>query len=279
MRKLKAPRLTVKAKTGLVLLFIILLTSVLAPVLAPYDPLVSNLSEALQKPSATHLLGTDNIGRDTLSRVLYGGRQSILLALAATVLSMLLGFVLGLFAGYFGGWIDGVITTISSIFQGLPGLTLMIAVAGLLGQGVTSMLIAIVINSWGGFSRIARGEVMKLKQESFIKGLRTIGAGDLRILFLHISPNILGTLCVLFATRIAGNVISVASMSYLGMGLQPPTPDWGVMINDARQYFRQEPLLVVAPGLCILLLSLSINLLADELRDRLDVRKDVMKNM
>ena len=279
MRKLKEPRLTVKAKTGLVLLFIILLTSVLAPVLAPYDPLVSNLSEALQKPSAAHLLGTDNIGRDTLSRVLYGGRQSILLALAATVLSMLLGFALGLFAGYFGGWIDGVITTISSIFQGLPGLTLMIAVAGLLGQGVKSMLIRIVINSWVGFSRIVRGEVMKLKQESFIKGLRTIGAGDLRILFLHISPNILGTLCVLFATRIAGNVISVASMSYLGMGLQPPTPDWGVMINDARQYFRQEPLLVVAPGLCILLLSLSINLLADELRDRLDVRKDVMKNM
>ena len=262
MRKLKAPRLTVKAKTGLVLLFIILLTSVLAPVLAPYDPLVSNLSEALQKPSAAHLLGTDNIGRDTLSRVLYGGRQSILLALAATVLSMLLGFALGLFAGYFGGWIDGVITTISSIFQGLPGLTLMIAVAGLLGQGVKSMLIAIVINSWVGFSRIARGEVMKLKQESFIKGLKTIGASDLRILFLHISPNILGT-----------------SMSYLGLGLQPPTPDWGVMINDARQYFRQEPLLVVAPGLCILLLSLSINLLADELRDRLDVRKDVMKNM
>ena len=158
-------------------------------------------------------------------------------------------------------------------------MTLMIAVAGLLGQGVKSMLIAIVINSWVGFSRIVRGEVMKLKQESFIKGLRTIGAGDLRILFLHISPNILGTLSVLFATRIAGNVISVASMSYLGLGLQPPTPDWGVMINDARQYFRQEPLLVIAPGLCILLLSLSINLLADELRDRLDVRKDVMKNM
>ena len=161
---------------------------------------------------------------------------------------MLLGFALGLFAGYFGGRIDGVITTISSIIQGLPGLTLMIAVAGLLGQGVKSMLIAIVINSWVGFSRIARGEVMKLKQESFIKGLKTIGASDLRILFLHISPNILGTLCVLFATRIAGNVISVASMSYLGLGLQPPTPDWGVMINDARQYFRQEPLLVVARG-------------------------------
>ena len=279
MNKLKELHLSGKAKTGLVILLLILLTSVLAPVLAPYDPLVSNLSEALQKPSAAHLLGTDNIGRDTLSRVLYGGRQSILLALVATVLSMLLGFALGLFAGYFGGWIDGIITTISSIFQGLPGLTLMIAVAGLLGQGVKSMLIAIVIKSWVGFSRIVRGEVMKLKLESFIKGLRTIGAGDLRILFLHISPNILGTLSVLFATRIAGNVISVASMSYLGLGLQPPTPDWGVMINDARQYFRQEPLLVIAPGLCILLLSLGINLLADELRDRLDVRKDVMKTM
>lgn len=182
MNKLKELHLSGKAKIGLVILLLILLTSVLAPVLAPYDPLVSNLSEALQKPSAAHLLGTDNIGRDTLSRVLYGGRQSILLALAATVLSMLLGFALGLFAGYFGGWIDGIITTISSIFQGLPGLTLMIAVAGLLGQGVKSMLIAIVINSWVGFSRIVRGEVMKLKQESFIKGLRTIGAGDLRIL-------------------------------------------------------------------------------------------------
>ena len=167
MNKLKELHLSGKAKTGLVILLLILLTSVLAPVLAPYDPLVSNLSEALQKPSAAHLLGTDNIGRDTLSRVLYGGRQSILLALAATVLSMLLGFALGLFAGYFGGWIDGIITTISSIFQGLPGLTLMIAVAGLLGQGVKSMLIAIVINSWVGFSRIVRGEVMKLKQESF----------------------------------------------------------------------------------------------------------------
>ena len=232
MRKLKAPRLTVKAKTGLVLLFIILLTSVLAPVLAPYDPLVSNLSEALQKPSAAHLLGTDNIGRDTLSRVLYGGRQSILLALAATVLSMLLGFALGLFAGYFGGWIDGVITTISSIFQGLPGLTLMIAVAGLLGQGVKSMLIAIVINSWVGFSRIARGEVMKLKQESFIKGLKTIGASDLRILFLHISPNILGTLCVLFATRIAGNVISgIHELS----GSGTPAADTGLGRYDQRR--------------------------------------------
>lgn len=266
--------MTGKMKLSLVILTVILLTSVLAPVIAPCDPLVSDLARALEGPSRDHLLGTDNIGRDLLSRTLYGGRQSILLALAATSLSMILGFVLGLLSGYFGGGVDFVLTTVSNIFQGLPGLTLMIAVAGLLGQGIKSMLIAIVINSWAGFSRIVRGEVMKLKQESFVDGLKAVGAGDWRILFLHIAPNIFGTVCVVFATRVAGNIISVASMSFLGLGLQPPAPDWGVMINDARQYFRQKPLLVLAPGLCIVLLSLSINMAADGLRDWLDMRKD-----
>lgn len=262
--------MTVKMKVALVILGGILLASALAPLIAPWDPLASDLARALEGPSREHLLGTDNIGRDLLSRVIYGGRQSILLALAATALSMVLGFVLGLCAGYFQGGADMVITTVSNIFQGLPGMTLMIAVAGLLGQGVKSMLLAIVLNSWAGFSRIVRGEVMKLKQESFVDGLKTVGAGDLRILLLHIAPNLLGTLCVVFSTRVAGNVISVASMSFLGLGLQPPAPDWGVMINDARQYFRQRPLLVLAPGLCVVLLSLSVNLAADGLRDWLD---------
>lgn len=263
-----------KTKLAMVILMGILLASILAPVIAPYDPYVSDLARALEGPSREHLLGTDNIGRDLLSRTLYGGRQSILLALAATALSMMLGFLLGLFAGYFGGGVDFLITMVSNIFQGLPGLTLMIAVAGLMGQGVKSMLIAIVINSWVGFSRIVRGEVMKFKQESFVDGLRTVGASHMRILFLHIAPNIFGTLCVVFATRVAGNIMSVSSMSFLGLGLQPPAPDWGVMVNDARQYFRQEPLLVLAPGLCIVFLSLSINMAADGLRDLLDTRKD-----
>ena len=264
--------MTVKMKAALVILGGIRLASALAPLIAPWDPLASDLARALEGPSGEHLLGTDNIGRDLLSRVLYGGRQSILLALAATALSMALGFVLGLFAGYFQGGADMVITTVSNIFQGLPGMTLMIAVAGLMGQGVKSMLLAIVLNSWAGFSRIVRGEVMRLKRESFVDGLKTVGAGNFRILFLHIAPNLFGTLCVMFATRVAGNVIAVASMSFLGLGLQPPAPDWGVMINDARQYFRQRPLLVLAPGLCVVLLSLSVNLAADGLRDWLDTR-------
>ncbi len=271
--------MTVKMKAALVILGGILLASALAPLIAPWDPLAADLARALEGPSGEHLLGTDNIGRDLLSRVLYGGRQSILLALAATALSMALGFVLGLFAGYFQGGADMVITTVSNIFQGLPGMTLMIAVAGLMGQGVKSMLLAIVLNSWAGFSRIVRGEVMRLKRESFVDGLKTVGAGNFRILFLHIAPNLFGTLCVMFATRVAGNVIAVASMSFLGLGLQPPAPDWGVMINDARQYFRQRPLLVLAPGLCVVLLSLSVNLAADGLRDWMDTRGENADSM
>ncbi len=253
-----------KTKLALFMLTAILFSSILAPVIAPYDPLASDLGRALEGPSMEHLLGTDNIGRDLLSRTLYGGRQSILLAVAATALSLMFGFLLGLFAGYFGGGTDLVITILSNIFQGLPGLTLMIAVAGLLGQGVKSMLIAIVLNSWAGFSRIVRGEVMKLKEE---------------ILFLHLAPNLLGMVCVVFATRVAGNVITVASMSFLGLGLSPPAPDWGIMISDARQYVRQRPLLILAPGLCMVFLSLSINMAADGLRDWLDTREDNLNGL
>ena len=272
-------KLRLRAAVALAVLALILIFSILAPVIAPCDPYRSNLTQVLAAPSSEHLLGTDNIGRDLFSRILYGGRQSIVLALAATTLSMAVGCLVGLLSGYYGGRVDAVITTVSNVFQGLPGLTLMIAVAGLMGSGMVSMLTAIVINSWVGFSRIVRGEVMKIKQESYIDGLRTVGAGNPRILFAHIAPNLLGTICVVFATRVAGVVISVASLSYLGLGLQPPTPDWGVMISDARAYFRRRPLLVIAPGACIVLLSLCVNILADELRDRFDVRKDNLKNM
>lgn len=257
-----------------VLLGAILLMSVLAPLLAPYDPNQIDMKNALAGPSAAHWLGTDNIGRDFFSRVMYGGRQSILLALAATSLSMSLGCVIGLIAGYFGGILDLVITSVSNIFQGLPGMTMMIAIACIMGSGVHSMLLALVLTSWVGFSRLVRGEVMKVKQEAFIDGLRSIGAGNGRILFLHIAPNLLSSILIIFATRIAGSILSVAALSFLGLGLQPPTPDWSIMINEARAYYRTNPLLAIAPGICIVCLSFSINVIADGLRDRFDVRRD-----
>lgn len=256
---------------------LIILASILAPLLAPYDPNTLDLRNALTHPSMDHWLGTDNVGRDLFSRILYGGRQSLMLALLATSLSMALGCVIGLLAGYFGGAADAVITAVSNIFSGLPGMTMMIAIAGMMGAGVKSMLLALVITSWVGFSRLVRGEVMKIKQEYFVEGLRSLGAGNFRILFLHIAPNLLSSIIIIFATRIASSVLSVAALSFLGLGLQPPTPDWGVMINDARSHYRTNPLLAIAPGVCIAALSLSVNVLADGLRDYFDVRKDAVK--
>lgn len=262
---------------AVLVLAIIFGMSVFAPWIAPCDPTEIDMSNALAQPSKDHWLGTDNVGRDLLSRVIYGGRESIVLAMAATALSMLLGAVLGMLAGYYGGAVDLVIISISNIFQGIPGTTMMIAIAGLAGPGVRSMLLALVITSWVGFSRIVRGETMRLKQETFIEGIRGFGAGDLRIMLVHIAPNIISSVLIIFASRTASAVLSVASLSFLGLGLQPPTPDWGVMINDARMYFRSNPVLVLAPGACIMALSLSVNTLADALRDYFDVYRQVQE--
>lgn len=264
------------AIVGGILLAIVLMT-IFAPWLAPYDPLKINMANRLADPSWAHPLGTDALGRDVLSRVIYGGRASLLLAVAATCGSMAAGLAVGVAAGYCGGVVDAVITGISNIFQGLPGMVLMIALVGVLEPGTQSVLLALVLTSWVGFSRLVRGEVMKLKQEYFVEGLKGLGAGNMRILLLHIGPNLIGSILIIFATRIASAMLSVASLSFLGLGLQPPTPDWGVMISDARTHFRQVPMLAIAPGVMIVLLSLSINILADALRDRLDVRADVVK--
>ena len=274
---MKKDNIKISTVLAFAVLFGILLMSILAPWLAPYDPLKIDMKNALLPPSKLHLLGTDNIGRDILSRVIYGGRQSIVLAAIATSMSMALGCIIGMIAGYFGSWVDVAITSISNIFQGLPGMTMMIAIAGLMGSGVTSMMLALVITSWVGFSRIVRGEVMKIKKEYFIEGLRSFGVGHMRILFYHVMPNLISSIVIIFATRIASSILSVASLSFLGLGLEPPTPDWGVMISDARMYYRTSPMQVIAPGVCIVLFSLCVNIIADWLRDRLDVRRDSVK--
>ena len=274
---MKKDNIKISTVLAFAVLFGILLMSILAPWLAPYDPLKIDMKNALLPPSKLHLLGTDNIGRDILSRVIYGGRQSIVLAAIATSMSMALGCIIGMIAGYFGSWVDVAITSISNIFQGLPGMTMMIAIAGLMGSGVTSMMLALVITSWVGFSRIVRGEVMKIKKEYFIEGLRSFGVGHMRILFYHVMPNLISSIVIIFATRIASSILSVASLSFLGLGLEPPTPDWGVMISDARMYYRTSPMLIIAPGVCIVLFSLCVNIIADWLRDRLDVRRDSVK--
>lgn len=267
------------ALVSTILLAIVLMT-IFAPWLAPYDPTEVNMKIRLLNPCREHPLGTDALGRDVLSRVIYGGRASLLVAVLATCCSMILGLFIGIAAGYCEGPVDTIITGITNIFQGLPGTVLMLAMVGVMGPNNMSIVLALVITSWVGFSRLVRGEVLKIKNELYIEGMRTLGAGHFRIILKHIIPNIRTNIIILFTTRVGRVVLSVAGLSYLGMGIQPPTPDWGEMISgSARRYFRSAPHLLWAPGLCIILLSLSVNLLGDLLRDRLDVKQDSVKEI
>lgn len=260
------------AALALCLLGLLLAGSLLAPVLAPYPPTQINMAERLQGISAAHPLGTDTLGRDLLSRVLYGGRVSVLTAAAATALSMLLGLAVGLIAGYLGGWADGIITWFTSIFQGLPSTSVMIALAAILDPGVSSLLLALVLTSWASFSRVVRSSVLRLREEAYVEGARCLGAGRLRIITRYLLPNLLPEIAVLFTTRVGGVVLSVASLSFLGLGIQPPTPDWGVMISEARTSFRTAPMLILAPGACLIILSFGINYLGEMLRAHFDIR-------
>lgn len=257
---------------ALIILFIIIFSSVFAPVLATHNPFEPDIINRMQGLSAEHFLGTDALGRDIYSRILFGSRAAILLSLAAAVLSLGMGLIAGIICGFFGGKIDLFITSISNVFQGIPGSCFMIAIAGVFGPSAASLIIALVITSWAGFSRIVRAEVIQIKKEPFIEGLYCIGCSNLRIIFLHILPNIFSKLLVLFTIRIGRGILSVAGLSFLGLGVQPPTPDWSVMINDAILYYRSAPHLIIMPGLCIFLLIYSVNILGDALRDKFDVR-------
>lgn len=269
-----------KIQIYLALFFLIAIVgaSIFAPALATHNPFEPNMAMRLQEPSWEHFFGTDALGRDMYSRILYGGRASMLLSMVAAVLSLSVGLIIGLVGGFYGGKLDALITVVSNIFQGIPGSCFMIAIAGILGANIESLVLALVITSWAGFSRIVRAEVLQIKEEPFVEGLRCLGCGDFRIIWCHIVPNIMNKLMVLFTVRVGRGILSVAGLSFLGLGVQPPTPDWSVMINDAIMYYRSSPHLIIIPGLCIFLLIYSINVLGDALRDRLDVRFNEVRN-
>ena len=260
---------------ALIILVGIVLSGVFAPQLAPMNPFEPNMAVRLQPPSAAHLLGTDALGRDLLSRTIYGGRSALLLSLVSTVLALGIGTLVGLLAGYFGGWTDDVLLTVSNIFQGIPGISFMVAVAGFVGPGITGLLLALVVGSWAGFARIVRAEVMQLAAEPYVEQLRVLGAGDARILLRHILPALGGTLLVLGSVRLGRGVLAVAGLSFLGLGVQPPTPDWSTMISDAMLYYRQAPHLIIVPGAAIVLLVSALNMVGQLLRSRFDVRREV----
>jgi peptide/nickel transport system permease protein len=258
------------AVAGLVVALTFVLSAVFAPLVAPYSPDATDFNAILQKPSWDHLLGTDELGRDILSRVIFGARASIMAGVFATMLAMAVAVPVGLIAGYHGGWIDHAISRVTDVLLAFPFLILAVGLAAILGPSLLNATIALAIAATPGLIRIARGETLVLREEDFVRAAVVNSAGDARILGRHIIPNMTGTLIVQATVLIPAAIIGEAALSFLGLGVQPPTPSWGVMLSDAQGYITQAPRLALYPGLAIFLCCLAFNLLGDGLRDALD---------
>ena len=261
------------AMLGLVVVLIFVVLAVFAAWIAPQDPIATNWGAIRKAPSAEHWMGTDEIGRDVLSRVVWGTRASLLAGLASVSIALLLGVPIGLAAGFLGGFIDGLISRITDAFLACPFLILAIALAAFLGPSLTNAMIAIGVSATPIFVRLTRAQVINIKVEDYVEAARAVGNPPLRIALRHILPNILAPLIVQATLAIAAAVIAEASLSFLGLGQQPPAPSWGSMLNVAKNYVDNAPWMAVWPGMSIFLLVLSFNLLGDGLRDALDPRQ------
>jgi peptide/nickel transport system permease protein len=249
------------------------LVALLAPWLAPQDPLATSWSSVREGPSAAHLFGADELGRDVLSRVIWGARASILAGLVSVSISLALGVPVGMLAGYLGGWADALLSRITDAMLACPFLILAIALAAFLGPSLANAMIAIGVSAMPVFVRLTRAQVLAAKTEEYVEAARALGNPHLRIALRHILPNIVAPLIVQATLAIAAAVIAEASLSFLGLGQQPPAPSWGSMLNTAKNYVDQAPWMAIWPGLSIFLLVLSFNLLGDGLRDALDPRQ------
>jgi peptide/nickel transport system permease protein len=266
-------RSNVFAVAGLVILFLLIIIAVGAPYIAPHDPLEMNLRNALQPPGTTdHILGTDELGRDTLSRLIYGSRVSLSVGLIVVIISGSIGVVLGAISGYFGGIIDMIIMRLVDVLMAFPFLILAIAVVSILGASLTNVMITLGLVSWTSYARLVRGMVLSLREEEFVAAARVIGTKHWKIILRHILPNTLGIVIVQATFGAAVAILSASALSFLGMGAQPPTAEWGAMLSTAKQNMRTQPVLAIAPGLAIMITVLAINFVGDALRDALDPR-------
>jgi peptide/nickel transport system permease protein len=257
---------------GFAVVLFFVLVALLAPWLAPYDPVATNWSAIRAAPSAAHWFGGDELGRDVLSRIIWGARASILAGVVSVSISLALGVPIGMLAGYAGRWVDALISRVTDAMLACPFLILAIALAAFLGPSLTNAMIAIGISATPVFIRLTRAQVLSAKAEDYVEAARALGNPHLRIALRHIFPNIVAPLIVQATLAIAAAVIAEASLSFLGLGQQPPAPSWGSMLNTARNYIDQAPWMAIWPGLSIFLLVLSFNLLGDGLRDALDPR-------
>jgi peptide/nickel transport system permease protein len=257
---------------GVVIILLAVFTAIFAPFLAPYDPYDQDLAQSLQKPSAHHLLGTDSLGRDTLSRLIYGSRNSLLVGVVALGIAASIGIAMGLFAGYLGGWVYTVIMRFIDALMCFPMILLAMVIASLLGGGMRNVMIALGVAMLPGYARLMCGQVLSVKENDYVLAANSEGAGSLRIMLGHILPNCFPPLIVLMTMQIGAAVLAEAGLSFLGIGIEPPAAAWGSMVNDGRIYLLSNPMLSFAPGLAIMLVVFAFNMVGDGLRDALDPR-------
>lgn len=261
------------AIAGLLLLALFAAVALLAPLLAPYDPAAIDLYHRLASPSAAHWFGTDELGRDIFSRILYGARISLAVAISVVSISLGAGLVLGGLSGFYGRITDTIINIyVMNAFLALPGILLAIAFVAFLGPGLLNLILALSIGGWVGYARLVRAQVLAVKSREYVEAATALGASDLRIFVRHILPNILQPIIVQAAIGMAGAVLAEATLSFLGLGIPPPAPSWGGMLNDARSHLFDSPHMVVFPAIAVMLCVLSFNFIGDALRDYLDPR-------
>jgi len=258
---------------GAVLIFLLAIIAVAAPWLAPFTPFDLNLADRLMPPGGGHWLGCDELGRDVLSRLLHGARISLGVGIGVVALSLSTGLLIGALSGYYGGWLDRFFNVIViNTLQAFPGILLAIAMVAFLGQGLGKLIVALSIGGWIGYARLVRGQVLAARELEYVQAARALGASDLRVIARHVLPNILQPVIVQAAIGMAGAVLAEATLSFLGLGVPPPAPSWGSMLNDGRSHLFDAPHLVLFPAIAVMLAVLAFNLLGDALRDRLDPR-------
>ena len=267
------------ASLGICLFVLFAVAACFAPLLAPHDPAQLDLGRRLLGPSRHHLFGTDELGRDILSRTIFGARISLVVAVSVVTLSLGVGLVAGCISGFYGGLADTVLNVyVTNAFLALPGILLAIAFVAFVGPGLKNVVFALALSGWVGYARLVRAQVMTLRDREFVEAARALGASDLRLLATHLLPNIIQPVIVQAAIGMAGAVLAEATLSFLGLGVPPPAPSWGAMLNDARSHLFDSPHLVFFPAAAVMLLVLSLNFIGDALRDYLDPRSRASLN-
>ncbi len=255
---------------GMVIILLFIIAAIFAPWLAPYNPDKIDMNNSLLQPGKAHWLGTDSLGRDTFSRTIYGTRVSMLIGLVVVVLSAIVGMALGLIAGYFGGWTRAVVMRLIDTLMAFPMILLALLIASLLGGGMNNVVMALAFAMVPIYARLMCGQVMSVKENDYILAGRSMGASHIRIMFRHLAPNCFPPLIVMMTMMLGTTILAEAGLSFLGIGVQAPTPTWGNMVNDGRQYLLTNPVLSFAPGLAIMLMVYAFNMVGDGLRDALD---------